>query len=502
MCWRKCPQGSRACVAILVVRLANAILDAVNLGLLLVSLCAGVFHLMALPLLVAWHSTLTTQPHVPLITAVFAFAFTFVVPFAPALAHAAACFALAEVSLSPLPFPLSLPPPLLPSSLHTWVGHSRTTCLRPAISCSKSSLLQREVSVLFACFSTLLLPVSRGLMPRKGWSQLDVPSGWVQIIRGPRPRSVQWPRAPAQRPHLRRMFSNLVSQRRFRSGACTFTQPFTRDSRRGGSRRSEAVHEALRVARNKTKLPPIQEQVESCKSFIERARTRVLRAKAVTDRAIEQKAVCEKEVADGELRLEALQAQGANPPPPVVSSLVSELQQKIDTLVEERDALRPCPDEVGVHKNSDKWTGQGPPSLENIPPMPTTNVQDLEGWLSDRNCDLRNAMEFGDSSLMAKIGLLVGQGATQLGQLGQDVSMQDHSKSSMMSSLSTQQTRSANVSPQAVRAVPNSDQKIPLWASGGSVKSRASADTCTCSHGTGGRGRGNIELLGSCRHSH
>ena len=142
MCWRKCPQGSRACVAILVVCLANAILvlgrdvpkeiDAVNLGLLLVSLCAGVFHLMALPLLVAWHSTLTTQPHVPLITAVFAFAFTFVVPFAPALAHAAACFALAEVSLSPLPLTLSLPPPLLPSSLHTWVGHSRTMCPRPA----------------------------------------------------------------------------------------------------------------------------------------------------------------------------------------------------------------------------------------------------------------------------------------------------------------------------------------------------------------------------------
>ena len=58
-----------------------------------------------------------------------------------------------------------------------------------------------------------------------------------------------------------------------------------------------------------------------------------------------------------------------------------------------------------------------------------------EGWLSDRNCDLCNAMEFGDSTLMAKIGLLVGQRATQLCHLGQDVSMQDHSKCSMMSSL-------------------------------------------------------------------
>ena len=197
---------------------------------------------------------------------------------------------------------------------------------------------------------------------------------------------------------------------------------------------AKSLHEALRVARNKTKLPPIQEQVESCKSFLERARKRVLRAQAVIDSAIEQKAVYEKEVADGKLRLEALQAQGTNPPP-AVSSLVSELQQKIDNLVKERDALRPCPDDVGVHKNAEKWMGQGPPSLENIPPMPTTNIQDLEGWLNDRNCDLRNAMEFGDSSLMAKIGLLVGQGATQLGHLGQDVSMQDHSKSSMMSSL-------------------------------------------------------------------
>ena len=32
-------------------------------------------------------------------------------------------------------------------------------------------------------------------MPRKGWSQMDTPSGWVQIIRGPRPRAAQWPRA-------------------------------------------------------------------------------------------------------------------------------------------------------------------------------------------------------------------------------------------------------------------------------------------------------------------
>ena len=46
------------------------------------------------------------------------------------------------------------------------------------------------------------------------------------------------------------------------------------------------------------------------------------------------------------------------------------------------------------------------------------NRQDLEGWLNDRNCELRNAMEFEDVGLVAHVGGLVGQGATQLGLLG------------------------------------------------------------------------------------
>ena len=167
-----------------------------------------------------------------------------------------------------------------------------------------------------------------------------------------------------------------------------------------------ALHEALRVAQNKAKLPPIQEQLESCKTFLDRARKRVLRAQAVIDRATEQKAVYESEVAEGQCRLEALQVEAAHKP-----------------------------DEPGVSKHSAKWMEEGPSCFENIPAMPTTNVQELEGWISDRNCELRNAMEFGDSSLMAKIGLLVGQRATQLRSMGRDVPMAGQSKSSVMSSL-------------------------------------------------------------------
>ena len=217
---------------------------------------------------------------------------------------------------------------------------------------------RRKVSVLFASFfNAFCFLVSRGLMPRRGWSQLDVPSGWVQIIRGPRPRSVQWPRAPApQRPQQRgqRQGSPKEVQQPRQSvqtgsgvvpsgvvpsllpshspetvaveAAAEVKQLETAIGVLGENNiHAKSVHEALRVTRNKTKLPPIQEQVESCKNFLERARKRVLRAQAVNDRAIEQKAVHESEVANRELRLDAL-AEGANPPPPVVSSLVSEFQ--------------------------------------------------------------------------------------------------------------------------------------------------------------------------------
>ena len=78
--------------------------------------------------------------------------------------------------------------------------------------------------------------------------------------------------------------------------------------------------------------------------------------------------------------------------------------------------------------------GAGPPRIEAIPPMPT-DFQDLEGWLSDRNCDLRNAIEFGNAGFIGQIGALIGQGALQLGLLGRNTPMDGQSKSSLMSSL-------------------------------------------------------------------
>ena len=166
---------------------------------------------------------------------------------------------------------------------------------------------------------------------------------------------------------------------------------------------SKPLQEALRAAQVRASVPPIQERVDSCKLFLERARKRVHRAQEVIDRAHEQKAVYETEVAEGEARLAKLMAEAAfAQTPPVVLPQVS-----APTIIPN--------DAQGT------WMGGGPHRFEDIPSMPTSNVQDLAGWMSQRNCELRNAIEFGDPVLVVKIGGLVGQGAALLSSIGRNL---------------------------------------------------------------------------------
>ena len=50
-------------------------------------------------------------------------------------------------------------------------------------------------------------------------------------------------------------------------------------------------------------------------------------------------------------------------------------------------------------------------------------------------CERRSAMEFGDPLLVAKIGSLVGQGASLFSTAVRDVSMEEQDRSSLMSNL-------------------------------------------------------------------
>ena len=72
--------------------------------------------------------------------------------------------------------------------------------------------------------------------------------------------------------------------------------------------------------------------------------------------------------------------------------------------------------------------------MEEIPPMPEDR-HDSEGWLSCRNCGLRNALEFGDVATVGKVGVLVAQGSARMVAFAQDIPMNSQAKSSLMSVL-------------------------------------------------------------------
>ena len=235
--------------------------------------------------------------------------------------------------------------------------------------------------------------------------------GWVQIIRGPRPKSEKWPKAGQQKVHPKRNQSDVSR------GHPQPTRQWERDSgllQRSTSRPPEAaaaeasleverlqgaisalgegnplsapLQAALRSARTKSKVLPVNERVEACKGFLERAKKRLVRIEAVIAKAHEQKLIFEAELREGEAHLLQLQAESKVQPQ---GPSVTELQRRIDQLIQERDALQKNPPKTGL------WMTDGtPPIVQEIPPMPEDR-QDLEGWLSCRNCELRNALEFG-----------------------------------------------------------------------------------------------------------
>ena len=99
-----------------------------------------------------------------------------------------------------------------------------------------------------------------------------------------------------------------------------------------------------------------------------------------------------------------------------------------------------------------RWTS----ICEGDPPIPAS-AQELGGWISERNCDLRNALEFGDTSTVAQIGSLLSQGISQLASVSRDVP-DGQSRSSMMESLieeSDAKRRLVQVGAETLRVMPS-----------------------------------------------
>ena len=108
-----------------------------------------------------------------------------------------------------------------------------------------------------------------------------------------------------------------------------------------------------------------------------------------------------------------------------------------DRRVEEGKRLLESGTDTDSQGDSGVWCADGPPSVQEIPPMPTDHKSGK--WISERNCDLRNALEFADSATFAKVGSLLRQGTAQLASGSRDVPMDGLTRSAPMASRSQTQ---------------------------------------------------------------
>ena len=90
--------------------------------------------------------------------------------------------------------------------------------------------------------------------------------------------------------------------------------------------------------------------------------------------------------------------------------LVTELNQ----LAAERDAL--SRELRSRAPKARSWGGDGPPDLNNVPPLPT-NHQAIEEWVNARNCGLRDALEFGYADVISQVSNVLAQGASKMATL-------------------------------------------------------------------------------------
>ena len=212
-------------------------------------------------------------------------------------------------------------------------------------------------------------------MVRKGWTKVEVPDGWVKILRGPRPPSVRWPKArPAENKSRTPVDSRRCDPKKIATPPPSGqplprrTPAANRDAAQGkiarikasiaalGDEDPEEV-EVLKKAlekENQAKVPPVETQILHAEQFIRRAKKRlegadekIRRAAEALRQAEHEKSADIQEIADAEaevLRLRALtgRAQAPNPPQDNLSE-VQQLREQVTQLMAQIDSLRANP---------------------------------------------------------------------------------------------------------------------------------------------------------------
>ena len=155
-------------------------------------------------------------------------------------------------------------------------------------------------------------------MVRRGWSHVEIPNGWVQLIRGPRPKSVQWPRASKESKPQQQVRQQVRPSRPVTWSSRNPEEVVEQARKRVGQLHTAiqaldptdparpVLEDALKKAKGQATLPSLEEQIQSTEQFVVRAKKRLDEAEKEVVAITEKRDGLRAELATSEERLARL----------------------------------------------------------------------------------------------------------------------------------------------------------------------------------------------------
>ena len=291
------------------------------------------------------------------------------------------------------------------------------------------------------CLREIFCVLVSRTMVRKGWTVMEVPNGWLQVLRGPRPPAARWPKAE------KKSSQDSLQQRappsgvrptpassggrtgRWRAGQEQRASP---DAVRQEARERvvklqralevlgetsgpevDGLRSALEKARKLSSEPAVEVQITECKGFIVRAEKRVAELDAQRAREVaaleegrvrlqrlEAEAACK--VQDG---AQSTQAPGA---PPDLAAEVEQLRGKVIELQGQNRELQGSSKRQAI--GTTPMCRPGPRLQEDFVPMCN---EDIMRWMEDRQADIHEATTAGNAHEVARLCRVMGSAATE-----------------------------------------------------------------------------------------
>ena len=178
------------------------------------------------------------------------------------------------------------------------------------------------------------------------------------------------------------------------------------------------LKECLQKARRAAKERPITVLLSQTEAFVQRARKGLQVYDAERQQLVQELTESESQLSRLREVARAQEAPVITPPQeqPDMATQVQHLQQMVNQLQEERDAMA---EELHGPVERPRVRQRVSPSHipDVVPPMPTLIPHDLSIWMQDRQSDLQEAMIAGDIKKMLELTSLQSQGAEKLAEL-------------------------------------------------------------------------------------